>query len=110
MTPIDIGPHPDAPEFYITMARPPSMTDEQCGSLTVRRVGATGDMLSEPAVRIVRQDYADGSPPVYPCYMSEWVPTPEELARINAGAPVRMLIVGGGLPPVSLWVREIGEI
>lgn len=109
MIPSDIGPHPDAPQHYVEMKRPPSMTDDQCGSLTIRRVGATGDMLSEPAQRLVRQDYED-APSIYPCFMSEWVPTPDELERLNAGQPVRMLLVGNSLPPASLWVRGTDEI
>jgi hypothetical protein len=109
MNPGDIGPHPDAPQHYITMGRPPSMTDEQCGSLSVRRIGATGDLVCEPAQRVVRQDYEDGQT-LYPCFMSEWVPTDEEREQIAAGQPVRMLIVGNSLPPVSLWVRGTDEV
>jgi hypothetical protein len=91
------------------MSRPPSMSDEQCGTLCIRRVAATGDMAAEPAQRLVRQEYEDGQS-LYPCFMSEWQPTPEELSRLNAGQPVRMLIVGNGLPPASLWVRGTDEI
>lgn len=109
MTPLDIGPHPDAPQHYISMGRPPSMTDDQCGSLSVRRVAATGDVVCEPAVRVVRQEW-ENAPDLYPCFMSEWQPTPEELEFLNAGQPVRMLIVGNGLPPASLWVRGTDEI
>lgn len=109
MIPTDIGPHPDAPNYYLTMGRPPSMTDEECGSLSVRRVAATGDMACEPAVRIVQQE-RDGGEPFYPCFMSEWRPTEDELVRLNKGEPVRMLVVGNNLPPVSMWVRGESEI
>ncbi len=109
MTPIDIGPHPDAPQHYVEMKRPPSMTDSECGSLSIRRVATTGDMVSEPAQRVVRQD-RDRGEPFYPCFMSEWMPTPEELERLNRGLPVRMLLVGNALPPASLWVRGDDEI
>lgn len=36
---------------------------------------------------------------------SAWYPSPEELARLNAGEPV-ILTVWGGQPPVSLNVIE----
>lgn len=108
MIPGDIGAHPDAPNHYVVMGRPPSMTDEQCGSLAVRRVGATGDMVCEPAARIVRD--REGEDCIYPCFLSEWIPTPEEIALINAGHPVRTLVVGNGLPPMSIWVRGTDEV
>ena len=39
-----------------------------------------------------------------PAMMSSWEPTPDELARINAGAPVELLIVGTVHPPVEVRV------
>jgi hypothetical protein len=107
MTPIDIGPHPDAPEHYWPMGKPKNMTDEQCMTLMVRRVGATPDMIKETPVRIVN---AGTEQEAYPGFLSEWTPTPEELERLNAGYPVRMLIVGDGLPPSNLWVRGTDEL
>ncbi len=109
MTPLDIGAHPDAPDFYIRMGKPESWQEEDCGTLCVRRVGATGDMLAEPAARLVRSQLPSGEE-VYPAFMSEWQPTEDELARLNAGEPIRMLISGNGLPPVALWVRGEGEV
>lgn len=109
MIPVDIGPHPDAPNHYLTMRRPPSMTDEECGSLAIRLIAATGDMAAEPAARVVRQD-REGGEPIYPCFMSEWRPTDDELLRLNKGEPVRVLVVGNGLPPMSLWVRGESEV
>lgn len=108
MIPADIGPHPDAPDYYLSMGKPPSMTDDECGSLCVRRVGATIDMIQEIPVRIV----SDGLPGerVYPAFMSEWFPTLEEKERIIAGYGVRMLIVGDNLPPSNLWVRGTDEV
>lgn len=109
MIPVDIGPHPEAPHHYIAMGKPKDWSEDDCGELCVRRVGATGDLLFEPAVRVVRNDLPSGEF-IYPAFMSEWRPTEEELARLNKGEPVRMLISGNGLPPVALWVREESEI
>lgn len=109
MIPTDIGPHPDAPDHYFKMGKPESWDEADCGTLSVRRVGATTDMLAEPAARIVRQDLPSGKD-IYPCYMSQWRPTPEELALLNKGEPIRLLISGTSLPPVAMWVRGESEI
>jgi hypothetical protein len=39
-----------------------------------------------------------------PAMMSVWEPTPEEIARIVAGANVRLIVVGRIHPPVELSV------
>lgn len=109
MNAADIGPHPDAPDYYIRMGKPSDWNEKDCGSLAVRRVAATGDILFEPAARIVTNQLPSGEQ-VYPAFLSEWHPTEEELARLNAGVPIRMLISGNGLPPVALWVRQEGEV
>lgn len=109
MQPVDIGPHPDAPDRYLRFGKPAEWEAEDCGTLCVRRVLATGDLLVEPAVRLVKYSLSNGED-VYPTYMSEWRPTPEELDRLNKGEPIRMLISGNSLPPVALWVREQDEI
>lgn len=44
-----------------------------------------------------------------PLLRSAWLPTPEELARLNAGAPVLLGILGGMHPPVSLDVGDPPE-
>ena len=41
-----------------------------------------------------------------PSMVSAWQPTPDELARLNAGASVHLRVVGAGHPPVSL---EVGD-
>lgn len=38
---------------------------------------------------------------------SAWKPSPEELARLNAGAPVHLRVIGQSHPPVML---EVGEV
>ena len=40
------------------------------------------------------------------CMTSAWLPTPEELAALNAGAPVYLRVVGTGHPPVMVYVEE----
>jgi len=37
---------------------------------------------------------------------SAWMPTPEELARLNAGQPIHLHIYGQGHPVVSMSVPE----
>jgi hypothetical protein len=37
---------------------------------------------------------------------SEWKPTPEELAAIMAGAPIRVMVVGTVHPPISVTVGD----
>jgi hypothetical protein len=36
-------------------------------------------------------------------------PTPEEIAKINKGAPIALRILGDRWPPVSLFVGEVPE-
>lgn len=109
MIAVDIGPHPAAPEHYIEMRKPEGWNDDDCGTLSVRRVGATGEVLSEPAARIVRTELPTGEN-VYPAYLSEWVPDKHELALLLAGEPVRLLISGNALPPCAMWVRDGNEV
>lgn len=40
---------------------------------------------------------------------SAWLPTPEEIARIAAGAPIYLTVVGGMHPPVAMTVGPIPE-
>lgn len=40
---------------------------------------------------------------------SAWLPTPEELASLNAGAPVYLRVVGTGHPPVMVYVEAKGQ-
>jgi len=45
--------------------------------------------------------------PNTPVMVTAWFPTPDELAAINAGAPVHLRIVGTSHPPVMMAVGEI---
>jgi hypothetical protein len=97
------------------MGKPAGWSDEDCGTLTVRRVGATGDMLVEPAARVMRDDLPSGEV-IYPCFMAEWTLTDEErsemMVMLETGRPIafRTLIVGNGLAPMSVWLRSEGEV
>jgi len=91
-----IAPHPDAPEHHIVMKAPPG-TEDWCGDLHVRLGVNAGGQIG---------------------FMSEWYPTEEELALLNAGQPVRTFIVGRdaerigdlALPPQAVWVRGEDEV
>lgn len=39
-----------------------------------------------------------------PCIKSHWMPTADELVKLNAGHPVELSIYGRGMPPVSIGV------
>lgn len=40
------------------------------------------------------------------CFISAWLPTPEELAALNAGAAVHLHIYGSSHPPVYVGVAQ----
>lgn len=41
-----------------------------------------------------------------PCMVTAWQPTPDELARLNAGASVHLRVIGSQHPPVMLDVGD----
>lgn len=41
-----------------------------------------------------------------PSMVTAWEPTPDELARLNAGAPVLLRVIGVAHPPVMI---EVGD-
>lgn len=45
----------------------------------------------------------------FPVMDSAWTPTPDELARLNAGASVILSVVGTAHPPVMITVGEVPE-
>lgn len=58
-----------------------------------------------PCVHLAIRDIVD--PDIGPEMISSWEPTPDELARLNAGAPVVLFITGTIHPPVALTVGEV---
>lgn len=55
------------------------------------------------AVRDMPVNGGPGNPGV-PAMHSVWEPTPDELERLKAGAPVYLIVIGSAHPPVSLSV------
>lgn len=55
----------------------------------------------------IRQEVINDS---LPALTSAWLPTAEELARLNAGAPVLLRVIATAHPPVMLDVGEIPPI
>lgn len=45
--------------------------------------------------------------PDTPAMMTAWQPTPDEAARIAAGAPIYLTLLGSAHPPVLLQVGEV---
>ena len=48
-------------------------------------------------IRAIRTDYG---------FITAWIPTPDELAALNAGAPVYLTVWGNGHPPVYVGVKQ----
>lgn len=46
----------------------------------------------------------DGSQVEVNAMVTAWRPTADELARLNAGAPVYLSLLGNAWPPANLWV------
>lgn len=44
-----------------------------------------------------------------PAMQTAWFPTPDELAAINAGAPIILTVIGTGHPPVMLDAGELPD-
>jgi hypothetical protein len=42
-----------------------------------------------------------------PAMLTAWEPTPDELARLNQGAPIILSLLGAAHPPVLLAVGEV---
>lgn len=63
-------------------SKPEGWTEDQCGDLPV---------------------WAGSDQSGHPCIISKWVPSKEELAALNAGEGIYLMIAGTGMPPVSLF-------
>ncbi|GAB2959091.1 hypothetical protein GCM10027048_27900 [Hymenobacter coalescens] len=75
----------DFPGTNITFAKPGDMTDEQCYALKAM-VGTDGNG--------------------FPYTLTAWQPSYEDLQALNAGRPIMLQIIGGGMPPVALWTYD----
>lgn len=47
--------------------------------------------------------------PSTPMMVTAWMPTPDELAALNAGAPIHLKVLGTVHPPVMLGVGDVPE-
>lgn len=47
--------------------------------------------------------------PDTPVMVTAWMPTPDELAALNAGAPIHVRIYGRQHPPIMLSIGNIPE-
>lgn len=45
-----------------------------------------------------------------PCMVTAWEPSPEELERLNSGAPVYLRVMGVAHPPVKIEVGDAPEL
>lgn len=61
------------------------------------RDGECGDLA-------IRHEVVNGS---LPALTSAWLPTAEELVKLNAGAPVLLRIIAMAHPPVMIDVGEV---
>ncbi len=95
----------DGPEgSVIELGKPQDWDNSKghCGALAVRLepVDGRAGMVEAFRVEITTQGLQ---------MVSAWFPTLDEQARISAGAPVYLTIVGTGHPPVDLRVGEPPE-
>lgn len=44
-----------------------------------------------------------------PSMVTAWIPTPDEIERINAGAPIHLRLIGSSHPPVMVDVGKAPE-
>jgi hypothetical protein len=72
-----------------------------------RTIGKSQGYLGLPLRDIVLEDAVNG--PNTPAMETAWEPTPDELAALNAGAPVILCVLGSGHPPVMLRTGDLPE-
>lgn len=69
-----------------------------------RTIGRSQGYYGLPLRDIVINDTVTG--PNTPAMETAWLPTPEELAALNAGAPIILRVCGTGHPPVMIYTGE----
>lgn len=88
----------------IELGKPPDWDDSKghCGALAVclRPLEGQPGMVEAFRVELTPQGYQ---------MVSAWLPNEDELARLQAGAPVHLGIVGTMHPPVHLNVGDVPE-
>lgn len=69
-----------------------------------RIIGKSQGYLGLPIRDITTECTVNGAET--PAMETAWLPTPAEIAAINAGAPIILRILGTGHPPVMIYVGE----
>jgi hypothetical protein len=72
-----------------------------------RVIGQSQGYLGLPLRDVVVDDSVNG--PKTPAMETAWLPTPGEIAAINAGAPIILRVFGTGHPPVMVYVGQAPE-
>ena len=70
-----------------------------------RVIGKSQGYLGLPLRDIVIDDTVNG--PQTAAMETAWLPTPDEIAAINAGAPIILRVLGTGHPPVMLYTGKV---
>lgn len=73
-----------------------------------RTIGTTQNYRGMPVRDVVLNSALDGLDT--PAMETAWLPTPAEIAAINAGAPVILRILGTVHPPVAVEVGKVPEL
>ena len=47
--------------------------------------------------------------PGTPCMVTAWIPSPDELAALNAGAAIHVRIIGAAHPPIMVGVGPVPD-
>ena len=69
-----------------------------------RTIGESQGYIPLPVRDVFLTDAATG---LYtPAMQTSWMPTSEEMARLRAGHPIRLTILGNSHPPVIMEVDE----
>lgn len=66
----------------------------------------TGEHETMSSLRVLPLQYQEGQR----CMVSAWMPTPEDLERLNSGLPIYLGVMAAGQPPVMLTTEpnELG--
>ncbi len=72
-----------------------------------RIIGRAQGYYGLPLRDIVINDSVTG--PNTPAMETAWLPTPDEIAAIAAGAPIILRVVGTGHPPVMIYTGEVPQ-
>lgn len=70
-----------------------------------RTIGKAQGYHGLPLRDIVINDSVNG--PQTPAMETAWLPSPEELAALVAGAPIILRVLGTGHPPVLIYAGDV---